>query len=114
MEKNNDIKEPVGEPGQAQPWREWWPPSETSVKNMTEEQRRAQPWVDWKPDPQQPNAKPWLQWVPRDAHVVDQRPLKKTSALGSASESSKPAPKPDVSTVPHPVHMPASSNAEGG
>ncbi|KAK0642177.1 hypothetical protein B0T16DRAFT_421142 [Cercophora newfieldiana] len=118
MEKKPHIKEPVGESGQIQPWREWWPPSETAVQGMTEEERKAQPWVGWKPDPLEPNAKPWLQWVPRDAHIVDQRPLsKKSAALGTAateSEPSKPAPKPDAPTVPAPVHVPASSNAEGG
>jgi len=114
MEKKNDIQEPIAEPGQTQPWREWWPPSETAVQSMTEEDRKAQPWVGWKPDPQEPNAKPWLQWVPRDAHIVNGQPLEKSSGLGTASNAPEPAPKPDRPTVPAPVQVPASSNAEGG
>jgi hypothetical protein len=113
MNERDAIKEPVGGPGQTQPWREWWPPKQDATQSMTTEERQAKPWLDWKPNPQQPNEKPWLQWVPRDAHIIDgaRLPGRASTTLGSqasgpdAPERPVPAPQPAA---------PASSNAEGG
>ncbi|GAB1312457.1 hypothetical protein MFIFM68171_02667 [Madurella fahalii] len=99
------VTEPTGESGQVQPWRAWWPPTESAVRNMSEEERKAKPWVNWKPDPQRPNAKPWLQWVPRDAHLIDPRPH--VDGDPAAPQQPIPHPKPNAP-------VPPSSNAEGG
>ncbi|KAK7918289.1 hypothetical protein PG985_010163 [Apiospora marii] len=44
----------------AQPWREFWPP--TNVDAMTPEEVEEQPWLTWKRDPSKPNEKPWYKW----------------------------------------------------
>ncbi|KAK4178919.1 hypothetical protein QBC36DRAFT_308708 [Triangularia setosa] len=100
------IQPPTAGRGQSQPWKKWWPPSDDTIKSMSEEELKSKPWVNWKPDVQDPNAKPWLQWVPRDAHIIEH--LQSTSSSGSG-----PAPEPEPEK-PLPVIVPPSSNAEGG
>jgi hypothetical protein len=107
------IKEPVGVPGQTQPWREWWPPEPGATESMTEEERQAKPWLDWKPNPQQPNEKPWLEWVPRDAHIIDGTRLQGSASNKLGSQASGPDAPESPAPTPQPT-APASSNAEGG
>jgi hypothetical protein len=57
------MEEPTAQPGQPQPWREFWPPK--NIEALTAEELETKPWLTWKPDPAKPNAKPWLGWTPR-------------------------------------------------
>ncbi len=57
------MEEPKAQPGQTQPWREFWPPQ--NIESLTAEELGTKPWLTWKPDPTKPNAKPWLGWTPR-------------------------------------------------
>ena len=63
FDNTSAMEEPTAQPGQTQPWREFWPPK--NIESLTEEELRKKPWLTWKPDPAKPNAKPWLGWTPR-------------------------------------------------